>query len=122
MAAHMQNPGGQAGASRNQLDGCLLFFTTTSGRQEQTPDSPFLRHLTAQRCPEAAAMTEKPFPTHRQAALALLINNYENLNASAARFLGQISADPSPLSVKQAHWLAVLLNRAGLPPLNADGV
>lgn len=35
MAAHMQNPGVQAGASRNQLVGWLPNSTTASERQAQ---------------------------------------------------------------------------------------
>lgn len=35
MAAHMQNPGGQAGASRNQLVGWLHSPSTASDRQTQ---------------------------------------------------------------------------------------
>jgi hypothetical protein len=32
-------------------------------------------------------------------------------------FLGQLVVDQSPLSDRQADWLATLLERAGLPPL-----
>ena len=35
MAAHMQNPGGQAGASRNQLGGWLQTSSTALGWQAQ---------------------------------------------------------------------------------------
>ena len=35
MAAHMQNPGGQAGASRNQLGGWLLPSLSATDRQAQ---------------------------------------------------------------------------------------
>lgn len=66
-------------------------------------------------------MTEDPFPTHRQAALALLHHN-RGISANAARFLGQITVDPSPLSENQAFWLVTLLNRAGLPPMSNDAV
>lgn len=41
MAAHMQNPGRQAGASRNQLGGWLLPSLTASDRQAQTLASRF---------------------------------------------------------------------------------
>lgn len=42
MAAHMQNPGGQAGASRNQLGGWLLPSLTAADRQSQLLASRFL--------------------------------------------------------------------------------
>lgn len=37
MTENMQNPGGQAGASRNQLSGWLLPSITALDRQEQIP-------------------------------------------------------------------------------------
>lgn len=65
-------------------------------------------------------MTERPYPDHRQAALALLARNHR-LNRKAGQFLGQIAVDPSPLSERQADWLAKLLERTGLPPLAEGG-
>lgn len=65
-------------------------------------------------------MTRAPFPTHRAAALALLNGGF-SLSRNAARFLGQIAVDPTPLSDLQADWLAKLLEKAGLPPLAAGG-
>ena len=65
-------------------------------------------------------MTDKPFPDHRQAALALLDGNHR-LSRKAGQFLGQLVVDPSPLSDAQADWLAKLLDRAGLPPLTEGG-
>jgi hypothetical protein len=64
-------------------------------------------------------MTERHFTNHRQAALALL-NGTHPLSRKAGQFLGQLAVDPSPMSEAQAHWLAKLLARAGLPPL-AEG-
>lgn len=67
-------------------------------------------------------MTEGQFPTHREAALALL-NDPPRLSRRAGGFLGQIAIDPSPLTEKQAAWLARLLKRAGLSqvvPHDAD--
>lgn len=61
-------------------------------------------------------MTDGPFPNHRLAALALL-NRDQRLSRKVGGFLGQIAADPSPLTDKQADWLTKLLDRAGLPPL-----
>ena len=63
----------------------------------------------------------KNFLNHRDAALALLHTN-TRFTPKAARFLGQITVDPKPLSIHQACWLAALLNSAGLPPLSDDGV
>jgi hypothetical protein len=64
-------------------------------------------------------MTERPFPNHRAAALALLNGSYR-LSRKAGQFLGQLAVDSSPLSAAQADWLRNLLDRAGLPQL-ADG-
>ncbi len=58
-------------------------------------------------------MTERPFPDHRQAALALLSGNHR-LSRKAGQFLGQLAVDPSPMSEAQADWLAKLLDRNGL--------
>ena len=59
----------------------------------------------------------------RTSALALL--NAEpaevRLTRKAGSFLGQCVAQPSPLTQKQAEWLATLLERAGLPPLTDGG-
>ena len=61
-------------------------------------------------------MTDRLFPDHRQAALALLTST-SRLSRKAGQFLGQLAVDPSPMSDAQADWLAKLLDRAGLPPL-----
>jgi hypothetical protein len=37
-------------------------------------------------------------------------------------FLGQIAADSTPLTARQAEWLAKLLKRAGLPSMPKGGV
>ena len=65
-------------------------------------------------------MTERPFPDHRQAALALL-NGEHRLSRKAGQFLGQLAVDPSPMSKAQANWLANLLDRAGLAQMAAGG-
>ncbi len=65
-------------------------------------------------------MTERPFPDHRQAALALLERNHR-LNRKAGQFLGQLAVDISPMSERQADWLTKLLERAGLPPMAEGG-
>ena len=64
-------------------------------------------------------MTERPYANPASAALALLTRN-ERLTRKAGSFLGQLIADPAPMSPAQRDWLATLLDRAGLPPL-ADG-
>ena len=61
-----------------------------------------------------------PFQTHRDAALALL-NGGSRLTRKAGSFLGQCCVDPLPLTDAQADWLATLLERAGLPPLEGGG-
>ena len=65
-------------------------------------------------------MTDRPFPDHREAALALLNGNHR-LSRNAGQFLGQLVVDPSPMSEAQAEWLGKLLTRAGLPPMVAGG-
>ena len=65
-------------------------------------------------------MTDWPYPDNRQAALALLSGDYR-LSRKAGQFLGQLAVDPSPMSERQADWLAKLLERAGLPPLAEGG-
>ena len=62
----------------------------------------------------------RPFPNHRQAALALL-NGEQKQSYRAGQFLGQLAVDPSPMSEAQSAWLAKLLDRAGLPPLAEGG-
>lgn len=58
------------------------------------------------------------FATHRDAALALL-NSESRLTRKAGQFLGQCAVDPMPLSEAQRGWLATLLDRAGLPAMEA---
>jgi hypothetical protein len=61
-------------------------------------------------------MSDAPFVDASGAALALL-NRGEKLSRKAGAFLGQTVVDPTPLTPKQAEWLAKLLERAGLPPV-----
>jgi hypothetical protein len=68
---------------------------------------------------EGCEMTA-PFTAPKAAALALL-NSDVRLTRKAGSFLGQTVADPAPLSQAQAEWLATLLDRAGLPPLEGGG-
>ena len=65
-------------------------------------------------------MTDRPFPDHRQAALALLTGNHR-LSRKAGQFLGQLAVDPAPMSEAQAGWLGKLLDRAALPSLAEGG-
>lgn len=64
-------------------------------------------------------MTTKAYSRHDQAALALLASGVK-LSRKEGGFLGQIAVDPRPLSEKQDHWLAQLLERAGLPPFTRE--
>jgi len=64
-------------------------------------------------------MTDRPFPDHRQAALALLNGNHR-LSRRAGQFLGQLVVDPTPMSTAQLDWMNALLNGAGFPPLAKD--
>lgn len=65
-------------------------------------------------------MTEHPFHSQREAALALL-NGDTRLTRKAGQFLGQLAVDQAPMSEAQADWLARLLERAGLPTVVAGG-
>ena len=65
-------------------------------------------------------MTDRPFPNHRAAALALL-NGEHRLSRRAGQFLGQLAVDASPMSEPQCDWMSKLLNRADLPPLAEGG-
>lgn len=65
-------------------------------------------------------MTDRPFPNHRAAALALL-NGTSRLSRKAGQFLGQLAVDSTPMSEAQADWLAKLLDRAGLPSIAEGG-
>ena len=62
----------------------------------------------------------KPFPSQREAALALL-NSTSRITRRGGSFLGQRAVDPTPMTPAQASWLATLLERADLPPLDDGG-
>ena len=62
-------------------------------------------------------MTDRPFPDHRQAALALLTGNHR-LSRKAGQFLGQLAVEPSPMSEAQADWLAKLLESGPIKSLH----
>lgn len=64
-------------------------------------------------------MTERAFPHHRQAALALL-SECPNMPHKAAGFLGHVAVAPV-LSDRQRDWLVKLLHRNGLPPMAEGG-
>jgi len=53
------------------------------------------------------------FKNRRAVALAIL-NSEERLTRKAGSFLGQCAVDATPLTDKQADWLATLAERAGL--------
>ena len=61
-----------------------------------------------------------PFVDLRSAALAALTES-DRLTRKAGSFLGQLVADPGPLSPAQREWLDTLLERAKLPPLAQGG-
>ena len=57
-------------------------------------------------------MTHK---TLRRVALAILGNPEARLTRKAGSFLGQVVADPTPLTDKQTDWFCTLAERAGVP-------
>ena len=61
----------------------------------------------------------EPFHTHADAAIALITAG-RPLRSREGQFLGGIAFNAEPLTTKQFNWLAILLERHGLPPL-ADG-
>ena len=62
----------------------------------------------------------KVFTDHRAAAMALITSGAA-LRAKEGQFLGGIAFDANALTDKQANWLAILLDRYGLPPMEGDG-
>lgn len=54
-----------------------------------------------------------PFERRRKLALAILTDG-ERLSRRAGSFLGQLIADPTPMSEAQADWFAQLVERAGI--------
>lgn len=54
------------------------------------------------------------------AALELLRANNPPMTRKAGSFLGQLVVDATPMTEKQAGWLATLLDRAGMPPLSQE--
>lgn len=60
------------------------------------------------------------FTAHRDAAMAVLTSGAA-LRVREGQFLGGIAFDANPLTDKQANWLAILLDKHGLPPLQDGG-
>jgi hypothetical protein len=60
-----------------------------------------------------------PFPSHKEAALALLTSGAD-LRQKEGQFLGGI-AFTDDLSPKQENWLSGLLRRHNLPPIAGAG-
>ena len=56
----------------------------------------------------------------RSMALAILHSDTK-LTRSAGSFLGQCAVDDTPLTEKQAKWLAQLADKAGLPMETSNG-
>ncbi len=93
MTPKKPNPAVQGGAGRE-----------LHGSASLPPDNPNTRET-----------QQRPFLTHRSAALALL-NDYPSLSLKEAGFLGHVAVTPM-LSEKQAHWLDKLLVKHKLPAL-----
>ena len=83
-------------------------------------------HLASDSHKDNSAINDRqaPFTTPRDAALALLTADPRTvrLTRKAGSLCGQLAVDPTPMSDAQADWLAILLNRAGLPPLAREAV
>ncbi|KPF76993.1 hypothetical protein IP68_03890 [Blastomonas sp. AAP25] len=65
-------------------------------------------------------MTKAAFTSHRSAALALL-NSDHRLSRKAGSFLGQLAVDLTPMTERQAKWLAILLEQAGTGTYAGEG-
>ena len=63
-----------------------------------------------------------PFNSIRAAARALLNDDQARLTRKAGSFLGQLVADPMPLSDAQESWIATLLEKNGFAPLSEEAV
>ena len=64
-----------------------------------------------------------PFHSHQEAARAILLPALQGsaaLRAKEGQFLGGLAFDANPPTEKQAHWLGILLEKHGLPPLAGD--
>jgi hypothetical protein len=65
-----------------------------------------------------------PFADHREAARAILraaLDSKAGLRPKEGQFLGGLSFDANPPTIKQIDWLVGLLDRAGLPTLEREG-
>ncbi len=60
----------------------------------------------------------EPFTDHRQAAMSLLTSGAP-LRPREGQFLGGLAFDANPLSEKQSNWLAILLDKHGMAPMEA---
>jgi hypothetical protein len=61
------------------------------------------------------------FTSHQDAAMALLTSG-AGLRPREGQFLGGIAFDANILTEKQNSWLAILLKKHGLPPMEGvDG-
>ena len=63
-----------------------------------------------------------PFRNHADAAFGLLEAHRRGdttLTRRAGSFVGQLVVDPTPMTDAQYGWLAQLLERAGLPAMEA---
>jgi hypothetical protein len=70
--------------------------------------------------PRITAPASSAFPSHRNAALALL-NDEPGLSHKEAGFLGHVCVAPD-LSDKQRGWLVKLLDRHAMPSLSEGTV
>jgi hypothetical protein len=64
-------------------------------------------------------VNNQPFQHHRAASLALL-NQFSDLSHKESGFLGHVAVAEA-ISDRQRDWLALILDRRGLPPLIDGG-
>jgi hypothetical protein len=68
-------------------------------------------------------MADRFFNDHREAARAILraaLGGTCTLRVREGQFLGGLSFDANRPTEKQANWLAILLDKHGLPTLNME--
>lgn len=114
MAQKMQNPGGQAGASRD-----LSWQSSSPQPSTSKPRMDQLRVAAGIELRVRSSRAREAFRSGREAALMLLASR-PDLPRREAGFLGHMCVASCP-SDKQWRWLTRLLRENGLPSIAVGG-